>query len=356
MRKDGKYMDETNMLINNETEINTENSEQTERRLFTYDEKTEILKSSNRKCACCGKPLTLKSMTVEHIIPIYRGGSNEYENLTALCYQCNQDKGNTLYLPRSFYSALIGTPRVQQMDDMVREWFKENKERYDMERYPLIAPRHNFMISPTQNIRKPIYNRQLIVTWTLISGEDYEEVEAISGVDLKNIRSFLERVRPDAMEHERHLYPHYETYKPVTFYALRKLSNQKLLALAALRYDKEEQDMAVYLIWVDMTKHSIPMILSSFIDCAFDAITNIAEEKIQHYIIFSNYSEAFDYYKNSMRCCHNWHKAEEAHYLDTITNQKLYTLIVYLASNQMPISIYNYLDVPKWLTPISTDE
>ena len=41
-----------------------------ERRLFSYEERKELLKENYGVCACCGKKLTTKTMTVEHIIPL----------------------------------------------------------------------------------------------------------------------------------------------------------------------------------------------------------------------------------------------------------------------------------------------
>lgn len=107
-----------------------------ERRKFTREEKEQILKSTKGVCACCGKKLTLKTMTVEHIIPIYRHGTNDMKNLTALCEQCNKDKSNLLYLPRSFYMAMKDTQKINEMDEMVREWIKNHREAMDIERFP----------------------------------------------------------------------------------------------------------------------------------------------------------------------------------------------------------------------------
>ena len=135
--------------------------EWTERRKFTREEKEQILKSTKGVCACCGKKLTLKTMTVEHIIPIYRHGTNDMKNLTALCEQCNKDKSNLLYLPRSFYMAMKDTQKINEMDEMVREWIKNHREAMDIERFPLIAPKHNFFINPTgrRGVNPLVYNR-----------------------------------------------------------------------------------------------------------------------------------------------------------------------------------------------------
>lgn len=124
-----------------------------ERRLFTYEERDLILKSSYGKCAACGKPLTTKTMTVEHIIPISRGGSNEMENLVALCEPCNKRKDNLLYTA-SFYIALLGTPRITQIRKYIIEWFLGVKENFDIETFPLISPRNCCLIDPVPSYQR----------------------------------------------------------------------------------------------------------------------------------------------------------------------------------------------------------
>lgn len=54
-----------------------------ERKWFTLEERKAIHKANYGICACCGKKLTVKSMTIEHIIPLLRGGTNDLEQ-TAL--------------------------------------------------------------------------------------------------------------------------------------------------------------------------------------------------------------------------------------------------------------------------------
>lgn len=344
------------MTENNYTNTDAEkNSENTTRRLFTYEERKQILNSTGGICACCGKKLTTKTLTVEHIIPIYRGGTNDFKNLTALCYDCNQEKSDLLFLPRSFYSALTGTQRITDMDNMVREWFAENSLRYDIERYPLIAPKHNCMIAPVKQYRRIEYNRQLIVSWSLITGDTYDTVEAISGVNLKTIRNLLERVRPEADESERHLHPHRETYKPVTFYALNKLSNQKLLAIFAIRYDAEQEDLAIYIIWSDVTKRNLPIIMNNFLSCTFDAICNIGGKTINGYAILSNYSEALQGFRDGTEHIAFWEKAEEYKYIDTISNKPIYGMVVYHGKQTMPVSMSKYISIPRWMKQVDID-
>lgn len=60
------------------------------------DLREQIYEASDKKCAICGKPLELSEITIDHIVPLSRGGSNEIDNYRILCYSCNQFKGDRL--------------------------------------------------------------------------------------------------------------------------------------------------------------------------------------------------------------------------------------------------------------------
>jgi 5-methylcytosine-specific restriction endonuclease McrA len=50
-------------------------------------------------CFWCGKSLTEDAITIEHLYPKSRGGSNSLENLRLACKPCNQSRGNSLFPP-----------------------------------------------------------------------------------------------------------------------------------------------------------------------------------------------------------------------------------------------------------------
>lgn len=55
-----------------------------------------IYDRQNGLCAYCGQHRNIKYMTVDHIIPLSKGGTDDIENLQCTCKKCNQFKDNML--------------------------------------------------------------------------------------------------------------------------------------------------------------------------------------------------------------------------------------------------------------------
>lgn len=53
----------------------------------------KILERDGAKCKLCGRQDTL---TIDHIIPLSKGGSNNQKNLQILCEGCNKKKGKKI--------------------------------------------------------------------------------------------------------------------------------------------------------------------------------------------------------------------------------------------------------------------
>ena len=58
---------------------------------FTLDDWNKILKESNNCCVRCGASINL---TIDHIIPLSKDGTNFPNNLQPLCRSCNAKKSN----------------------------------------------------------------------------------------------------------------------------------------------------------------------------------------------------------------------------------------------------------------------
>ena len=63
-------------------------------RLYHRGQKRVLYAKSGKKCPRCGKPLTMKEMQADHIVPWSKGGRTTLSNAAPLCSKCNARKGN----------------------------------------------------------------------------------------------------------------------------------------------------------------------------------------------------------------------------------------------------------------------
>lgn len=68
----------------------------TEHKLIAPHEKRRIYDRQNGLCAYCGQHRNIKYMTVDHIIPLSRGGTDSLGNLQCTCKKCNGLKEDML--------------------------------------------------------------------------------------------------------------------------------------------------------------------------------------------------------------------------------------------------------------------
>lgn len=61
---------------------------------LTKDERIYIYQKYNGHCAICGRSVKFKESTIDHIIPIAKGGTNYMDNLQLACDECNGVKSN----------------------------------------------------------------------------------------------------------------------------------------------------------------------------------------------------------------------------------------------------------------------
>ncbi len=66
------------------------------RKQFSQAERTVIYNNSKGRCAICGEFVPYDTFTVDHIIPLAKGGTNELNNLQCTCKTCNLIKQDIL--------------------------------------------------------------------------------------------------------------------------------------------------------------------------------------------------------------------------------------------------------------------
>lgn len=87
------------------------------------------------KCERCGKP----NVSVNHIIPIFKGGKNKLDNIEFLCPKCmkntrnlNFERGNKRSYQRAYMKWYLST-HPKQLEKILESNRKRNRSKY----YPL---------------------------------------------------------------------------------------------------------------------------------------------------------------------------------------------------------------------------
>lgn len=73
-----------------------ENVHKIKRKQFSQTERIEVYNNSKGRCAICGRFIPYDSFTIDHIIPLAKGGNNAIDNLQVACSVCNLIKQDTL--------------------------------------------------------------------------------------------------------------------------------------------------------------------------------------------------------------------------------------------------------------------
>lgn len=71
-------------------------AQKTPRKTLPKDIRLQVYDRDNGICQICGKPLSVDEFTVDHIVPLQRGGMNELSNYRCLCKRCNKWKSDSL--------------------------------------------------------------------------------------------------------------------------------------------------------------------------------------------------------------------------------------------------------------------
>lgn len=102
------------------------------RKKFTKSLRTSVWEKYAGHCAYCGEPLKLVNMQVDHLVPVYSGGSHDFDNLMPSCSSCNNYKrSHDLETFREYLEAIPDTLRRHSVTFKIGERFgvvKQNKE------------------------------------------------------------------------------------------------------------------------------------------------------------------------------------------------------------------------------------
>ena len=104
-----------------------ERTQQEERQQIGVVKRDAILNKSNNKCCHCGQLISFdkkkgyNQATVEHFVPLSKGGTNSIKNLIALCPSCNREKDDYIYYPLE-YLDFLPNKYILELEDYFEEW------------------------------------------------------------------------------------------------------------------------------------------------------------------------------------------------------------------------------------------
>lgn len=185
-----------------------------ERTEFDNEVRRKVLMKTGFHCAACGEKLDMVKHTIDHIVPISRGGTNDVENLIGLCKMCNKYKDNLVYYPGDYYTYLMMTNVnvTGEIHRYVVEYLKDEVSKFDLHRYPLISPCSTAMTT-IKGIQPKGYVRQLLF-------------------DIVYMRSDMRRAYAGKAKF----------LKDYAYYAIIKRTTQNLLAILRIDYAIKKRD------------------------------------------------------------------------------------------------------------------
>ena len=172
-----KTMDISLWLILSLTE-NTRSVRPTIRVTFSKEERSVIARSQGYRCMYCGVRLRTENLQIDHMYPVSRGGSNEYDNLQALCRRCNIRKGNhTDEEFRERYYELVGDYMEPPASTIPQRYFDEIRRSTDAHEGVKEANRNRYL-TPGQRVMRslPIAIGFWTVVFTLASAFWFESL------------------------------------------------------------------------------------------------------------------------------------------------------------------------------------
>ena len=117
--KSYRIYDVTDLASADFNEINRQKQQKKQsRRTYTQKERSIIYKKDNCKCYLCGKELLYSEMTLDHVIPLAKGGKDGLENLRCCCTNCNRWKADSY---SNDFEGKISNIYMHQMNELYGE-------------------------------------------------------------------------------------------------------------------------------------------------------------------------------------------------------------------------------------------
>ena len=166
-----------------------------ERDEFTEEEKNRIAMKSDFRCCHCGKKAYFGyQASIEHFIPLSKGGTNRDINLVMLCKDCNKSKGNFIYAPRHYLDYLD-----EKYLDEIDKYFESYVQSFDFVNRDnvLACDRYKMMLDPIylKNYmnyyhRKTFKEQDNFYQATWLKRATYDDIDKLTEYLIKYLRKY----------------------------------------------------------------------------------------------------------------------------------------------------------------------
>jgi len=86
----------------------------------------KLIFDRDQKCRVCG---STDRLVVDHILPLCTGGTNELENLWALCYKCNQKKRDLIFVEGKLTEVEKGVKLLANLKFLITAYEYEYRQK-----------------------------------------------------------------------------------------------------------------------------------------------------------------------------------------------------------------------------------
>ncbi len=110
--------------------------------------KTNTMKRLSNECYYCHKPLGRREKTIDHKIPLSRGGEHTYSNLVVACKQCNNDKSD---MTENEYYEYLNDKEIQIQEMVISQPKKIENSEIEIIDIDLIDVPYMFSVNPVRD-------------------------------------------------------------------------------------------------------------------------------------------------------------------------------------------------------------
>lgn len=281
--------------------------------------KQKVLTRCSNMCVCCGQTLTPKTATIEHVVPLSRGGENDIKNYVTLCKTCNTIKNNDIYPPHVIYRQLYTdkanvSPKMVELRREISQyflnWFDQIYRDFPVKTNPLIAPTSVILYQASANhhFDTQRHKKKLFIDHKyrvdLITKDDKDLMEKQTGLFYQNIINDTHQLA----------YANRKRKDPVAIYTINSIGTKNRIKMVfSIVTDTEHNRLILYCPYSTFDKTTATFVADSLLDnlttilneclhVRIDQIFCFAPQRLEHVFTDLMFVIPEKWYLNTLTC------------------------------------------------------